>query len=61
MIRIKTKVIEENQKVCDIEMVYEQSNDVSKGEFLVILDKVKCELLEKYDIDEKKLKEILFE
>lgn len=59
MIRIETNVVKEKEPITEVMMEYEV-NDAGVGEYIAILDKVKEELLENSNIDEKTLKEILF-
>ncbi len=59
MIRIETGVISQKKDTSNIIMEYEQE-DTQIGEYLAILDKIKNEVLENTDLDENKLKEILF-
>ena len=59
MIKIKTKLVDNDGVIQDIKMEYEVK-DAEIGEYLSILDKVKNEVLENSDIDEETLKDILF-
>ncbi len=60
MIKIETEVIFQRKGTYDIGMSYEQSEDTEVGEYLAILDKIKCEVLENTNIDRNELKKILF-
>lgn len=59
MIKIKTKIVNDDEIIQDIKMEYEVK-DAEIGEYLSILDKVKNEVLENSNIDEETLKGILF-
>lgn len=59
MIKIKTKVVEDNDDITNVMMKYEVKN-VELGEYLAILDKIKNEVLETTTMEEETLKEILF-
>lgn len=59
MIRIESGATENDKPVYDIVVEYEQDNPMT-GEYIAILTKVKEEVLENTEIDEKTLKEILF-
>ncbi len=59
MIKIKTKLVDNDGVIQDIKMEYEVKNG-EIGEYLSILDKVKNEVLENSNMDEETLKEILF-
>ena len=59
MIKIKTKLVDNDGVIQDVKMDYEVKN-AEIGEYLSILDKVKNEVLENSNMDEETLKEILF-
>lgn len=59
MIRIESGATETDKPVYDIVIEYEQDNAMT-GEYIAILTKVKEEVLENTEIDEKTLKGILF-
>lgn len=59
MIKIETRVVENEPPIQDILMEYE-TEDVKVGEYIAILDKIKNEVLENTNIDKETLKDILF-
>lgn len=59
MIKIETGVLNDDKPIYDIIVGYEDDKPIT-GEYLAILDRVKNEVLEKTNIDEDTLKEILF-
>lgn len=64
MIKIETKVIvkeEDNDNVSyAIGVDYEESDNVARGEYLVILERVKQEVLVRDIMSEEELKDFLF-
>ena len=59
MIKIKTKVVENDENITDVILKYEVKG-AELGEYLAILDKIKNEVLENSNIEEETLKDILF-
>lgn len=59
MIKIKTKVVENDENITDVILKYEVKG-AELGEYLAILDKIKNEVLENSNIEEEVLKDILF-
>ena len=61
MVKIETKIVAQEAEAYCVEVAYEESEEVLKGEYLVIMDRIKKVLLEKTDLEKEQLKEILFD